>query len=95
MHVSIADAKPILWRLPDTLHRRRVAAFQSQMRSQSSGDQCSMCLLQCAFMFQSQMRSQSSGDGGCLDKLEKRLQFVVREGDELLSLYQGLFAPAG
>ena len=85
--VSIADAKPILWRhasttsTPMQVHRfnrrceanplatlRRIAVqirlcgFQSQMRSQSSGDMTRAAIDELLFMFQSQMRSQSSGD---------------------------------
>ena len=62
--VSIADAKPILWRPISSSRARGVTSeFQSQMRSQSSGDTISTNYGVCrVYSFQSQMRSQSSGD---------------------------------
>ena len=64
VQVSIADAKPILWRRTDRCSVLSLCdRFQSQTRSQSSGDYliCGWILL-IVTRFQSQMRSQSSGD---------------------------------
>src|SRR6266566_992151 len=63
LRVSIADAKPIPWRLLcfSSLVSAEVQ-FQSQTRSQSPGDLPSLSVMFPAFQFQSQTRSQSPGD---------------------------------
>ena len=78
-HVSIADAKPILWRHhPTDASELRQSEFQSQMRSQSSGDML-LAMAQC-----SSMRDVSIADAKPI--LWRRMASLSRCGLWLVSI---------